>query len=261
MNDPWRLDGRRALVTGGSRGIGLATVEALLERGADVALVARDQARLEWLLGELAKRYPDADVRALAMDLSYPEDVDRVPAWLTREWSSLDILVNNVGTNIRKPTRDYRMEEFHQIVDANLAGCFQLCRGCHPLLAASRSGAAIVNVASVAGLLHIGTGSPYAMTKAAMLQLTRNLACEWATDGIRVNAIAPWYIDTELVAPVLNDERYLDKVHAATPMGRVGHPEEAAAAIVFLTLPGAGYITGQCLAVDGGFTSLGFSPP
>ena len=262
MNEPagwWRLDGRRALVTGGSRGIGLATVRQLLALGADVAVIGRDRARLEWCISDLAGEFPQADIRGLAIDLAYPEDLDRVPAWITEQWDGLDLLVNNVGTNIRRRSIDYTLDEYHAIVDANLTSCFQLCRLFHPLLAASGA-AAVVNVTSVAGMQHVGTGAPYAMTKAAMIQLTRNLACEWAVDGIRVNAIAPWYIQTDLVAPVLDQPDYLAGVLARTPMARVGTPDEAAGAIVFLCLPASGYITGHCLPVDGGFSVFGFSP-
>ena len=115
-----------------------------------------------------------------------------------------------------------------------------------------------MSVASVAGLTHLRTGAPYAMSKAAIIQLTRNLACEWAADGIRVNCVAPWYIDTPLVQPVLQDPQYLKDILDRTPMARIGTPQEAAAAIAFLAMPAASYITGQCLAVDGGFSQFGF---
>ena len=118
--------------------------------------------------------------------------------------------------------------------------------------------ASITNVSSVAGRTHLRTGAPYGMTKAAMNQLTKNLAVEWAPDGIRVNVVAPWYIETPLAKQVLQNPEYRAEVIKRTPMKRVGRVEEAAAAVVSLCLPSASYITGQCLAVDGGFSVYGF---
>lgn len=115
-----------------------------------------------------------------------------------------------------------------------------------------------MNISSVAGLRHVRTGSIYGMTKAAMVQLTRNLAVEWATDHIRVNVVAPWYIRTPLAETVLRNPDYLNSVLDHTPMRRVGEPEEVSAAVAFLCLPAASYITGQCLSVDGGFEVNGF---
>jgi Tropinone reductase 1 len=120
------------------------------------------------------------------------------------------------------------------------------------------SGGSIVNISSVAGLAHVRTGAIYGMTKAAMIQLTRNLAVEWAPDQIRVNVVAPWYIQTPLAASVLSNEAYRSEVLSRTPLKRIGEPEEVAAAVAFLCLPAASYITGQCLSVDGGFTVNAF---
>ncbi|MDZ7738650.1 MAG: SDR family oxidoreductase [Bacteroidales bacterium] len=170
---------------------------------------------------------------------------------------SLDILVNNVGTNIRKKTAEYSDEELDHLLRTNMISAFSLSRDLYPLLRASGS-ASIVNISSVAGMTHVRTGSIYGMTKAAMNQLTRNLAGEWAADGIRVNAVAPWYINTALAKQVLKDDDYRNDVLSRTPMGRVGEIEEVASLVAYLCMPAASYITGQVIAVDGGFTIKGF---
>jgi Tropinone reductase 1 len=241
----WSLGGKTALVTGCTSGIGLAIADELIDHGANVIGVARTGERVErWAA--------DRGMRGIAADIASSEDRARI----FDEVKELDILVNNAGTNIRKATADYSNEEYSLIRETNMDSVFALCRLAYPLLRAAGD-ASIVNVVSVAALRNLGTGTPYAMTKAAVAHLTRALAAEWAKDGIRVNAVAPWYIRTPLAEPVLSDPPRLEKILARTPAGRIGEPEEVAALAAFLCMPAASYITGQIIAVDGGFSVAG----
>jgi Tropinone reductase 1 len=250
----WRLDGRRALVTGASSGIGLAVAREFAALGADLVLVARGSGRLQRVCSELQGDFPQRTVQAVVADVASVEGRDSVCAAVG---DSLQLLVNNAGINIRKRMSELSLEEYRRVQGVNLESCFELCRLLHPALVEGAPGA-VVNNASVAGLTHLRTGAPYGMSKAAMIQLTRNLAVEWAGEGIRVNAVAPWYIRTPLADQVLADRGYRQEVLERTPLGRVGEAEECARAIAFLCMPAAGYITGQCLAVDGGFSVYGF---
>jgi tropinone reductase I len=255
--DAWQLQEHTALITGASKGIGYATARELAALGADLLLVARDDDYLEQVRVELTDDYPGIEVLAFAADVSEAEDRLAVFDWVADLESPVSILVNNAGGNTPKATLDYEEAEYRAIFEQNLFSAYEMCRLAHPHLG-QHANAAIVNVGSVSGITHVRTGSPYGMSKAALHQLTRNLAAEWAIDGIRVNAVAPWYIRTQRSEPALADSDYLDEVLDHTPLRRIGEPEEVAAAIAFLCLPAASYITGQVLAVDGGFLSYGF---
>nr|WP_309697991.1 SDR family oxidoreductase [Armatimonas sp.] len=232
----WRLDGQRALVTGGTRGIGAAVVAELRELGATVLTVARSGADL-------------------CADISEDGAAERILARAYETLGGLEILVNNVGTTVRKPTTELSDSDYERVLGTNLDAVFRLCRAAQPTLAENHG--CIVNIGSVASSVAIGTGAAYAMSKAALDQLTRYLAVEWAGDGIRVNSVNPFYTRTLLAQPVLDDPERLARVLASTPLSRIAEPEDVAAAVAFLCLPAARHITGQCLAVDGGFLARG----
>ena len=253
----WRLDGQLALVTGGTAGIGRAIARELLGFGARVLVAARDADGLDATRMELEEEFPDGEIRTCVADVSDDEQRRELLDWVEDIGDGLNILVNNAGGNITKAANDYSEDEWRGIFETNLFSAFELSRLAYPLLV-KHAASAIVNVGSVSGITHVRSGAPYGMTKAAMHQMTRNLACEWAEDGIRVNSVAPWYIRTRRTSGKLADPDYLDDVLLRTPMGRIGEPEEVAAAVAFLCLPASSYITGECIAVDGGFLRYGF---
>jgi Tropinone reductase 1 len=251
----WTLNGKHALITGGTSGIGLAIAREFLNFGAEIFVVARNTRNINNCLREWQEKGFKAD--GANLDISNVDNRRELFRKIHRKWDKLDVLVNNVGTNIRKKTLEYREEEYDHILQTNLHSVFDLCRKSYPLLKKSGN-ASIVNITSVAGLTHLRTGSPYGMSKAALEQLTRNLAVEWADDNIRVNTVAPWYINTPLAQPVLKNKKYLSEILSRTPLKRIGDPQEVASVVAFLCMPAAAYVTGQCIPVDGGFLINGF---
>ena len=250
-----RFDGRTLVVTGGGGGIGAALCGRFADEGAAVAVLDRAAAAATAVADEIVA----GGGRSLAVDSDITEraSVDVAVERVAAELGPIDVLVNNAGWVLLVPFLDTDPDAWSRLIDINLVSAFEMCRLAHPHLV-QHANAAIVNVGPVSGSTAVRTGSPYGMTKAAVTQLTRNLACEWAQDGIRVNSVAPWYIRTQRSEVALADPEYTEDVLARTPMGRIGEPEEVAAAVAFLCLPAASYITGECIAVDGGFLRYGF---
>lgn len=255
LSDRWSLQGKKALITGGTKGIGKAIADEFLALGAEIIIVARQAEEMQLVLTQWQNQGLPA--QGLIGDMSKSADRQHIMQHISQTWGVLDILVNNVGTNIRKKTETYSESEYDFLSDTNLKSAFHLCQLAYPLLK-TQAQSRIINISSVAGIQQVRTGAIYGMTKAALNHLTRYLAVEWAPDGILVNAIAPWYIQTPLAEAVLKNPEYLEEVLARTPLKRVGQPEEVAAATAFLCMPAASYITGQCLALDGGFSIHGF---
>ncbi|KAI3751317.1 hypothetical protein L2E82_22384 [Cichorium intybus] len=255
-NSRWSLAGMTALVTGGTRGIGYAVVEELAGLGAAVHTCSRNEAELnqslqQWSLKGFTVTGSVCDVTSRPQRQQLLEKVSSVFN------GKLNILINNVGTNIRKATTEYTAEEYSTLMATNLESSYHFCQLAHPLLKASGVGS-IVFISSVAGSIHLFSGSIYGATKGAMNQLAKNLACEWAKDNIRTNSVAPWYTKTPLAEQVLSNEEFLGRVVSRTPLKRVAEANEVSSLVAFLCLPAASYITGQTIAVDGGFSVNGF---
>lgn len=257
MHKRWRLDGQAALITGASAGIGLAVAREFARLGAEVLMVARDEVLLASAAADIEEEVDGAVVRHFAADVSDAEQRQEIFDWIADLESPLSILVNNVGTNIRKATLELNQDDFATVLDSNVHAVFEMSRLAHAFLKQHGS-ASIVNIGSVSGLTHVRTGPLYGLSKAAVHQLSVNLACEWASDGIRVNSVAPWYIRTRRTSEALSNPDYFEEVISRTPMKRIGEPEEVAAAVAFLAMPASSYITGECIAVDGGFLRYGF---
>jgi NAD(P)-dependent dehydrogenase (short-subunit alcohol dehydrogenase family) len=247
--DRFRLDGKVAIVTGASSGLGVAFARALAEAGADVALGARRRERLEATraLVEAAGR------RGLAerLDVADPESCRAFVEGTVEKLGRLDVLVNNAGVGTAVPALRETPDEFRRVLDINLSGCYWMAQRAAAVM---EPGSSIVNIASVLGLTTAGLPqAAYSATKAGLIGLTRDLAQQWTgRRGIRVNALAPGWFESEMSDQL--PEGYLDRVRERIVTGRIGDPEEVAAALVFLVSDAGAYVTGQTLAVDGGFT-------
>ncbi|HQR79656.1 MAG TPA: SDR family oxidoreductase [Actinomycetota bacterium] len=247
--DNFRLDRRVSLVTGASSGLGVAIARALAEAGSDVVVGARRVDRLAETVAGI-----EATGRrglAVATDVADPADCAQLVQAAMTEFGRVDVLVNNAGVGTAVPATRETPEQFQQVIDVNLNGCYWMAQACGKVM---QPGSSIVNISSVLALTTAGLPqAAYAASKSGLLGLTRDLAQQWATrKGIRVNAIAPGFFPTEMT-----DEYppgYLDAMMQRVPMARTGDLAELAAAVVFLASPAAGYITGQTLVVDGGIT-------
>ncbi|KAL3695897.1 hypothetical protein R1sor_009973 [Riccia sorocarpa] len=254
----WTLQGKTALVTGSTKGIGKAIVEELLGLGATVYACARSESDLQKCLNEWKES--GLPVHGSTSDVTKEDSRVELMKKVSETFNGkLDILVNNVGTNVRKPTVDFSAEDYSFLFSTNVESAFRLNQLAFPLLKSAGS-SSIVNVSSVAGVTAMNSGSIYAMCKAAMNQMAKNLGCEWAKHGIRVNSVSPWYIYTPLGREVLSNQAYYEEVIGRTPMRRVGEPHEVASTVAFLCLPASSYITGQNITIDGGFSAAGFYP-
>ncbi len=251
--DRFRLDGKVALVTGGTKGLGLAMAGALASAGASVALTGRDDAKA----GEVARTLGEAEgVRTLGIgaDVSKRAEVEAMVARTLDTFGRVDILVNNAGINIRRPIEQLEEAEFDQVIDINLKGPWLCCRAVAPAMKRQKWGR-VINVSSTLGEVGLADRTPYCSSKGGLTLMTRTLALEWARDGINVNALCPGPFGTEINRPLLDDPVARDAMQAKVPLGRWGDPEELGPVAVFLASDASSFVTGAVILVDGGYTT------
>jgi NAD(P)-dependent dehydrogenase (short-subunit alcohol dehydrogenase family) len=249
ITDLFSLDGKVAIVTGASSGLGVAFAQAFAEAGADVVLGARRVDRL----ADTAALVEAAGRRAISVetDVASPEACQHLVDSAMDTFGRVDVLINNAGIGTAAPATREAPDDFRRVIDVNLNGCYWMAQSCGRVM---QPGSSIINISSVLGITTAGLPqAAYASSKAGLIGLTRDLAQQWTgRKGIRVNAIAPGFFESEMTDQY--PEGYLEAQEARIPAGRKGDPRELAATAVFLASPGAGYITGQTLPVDGGMT-------
>ncbi len=251
--EQFQLTGRRALVTGGARGLGRTMAEALAEAGAVVAITSREAARAREAAGQIAHA-TGARVAGFAADMTISEDIGRLADAVEAGLGPVDILVNNAGINIRGASETLSEADWDTVLDTNVKGPFLLSRALGPRMA-SRGWGRIVNLGSILSVIALPGRAPYAASKAAIANLTRVQALEWAADGVTVNAICPGPFGTEMNRQLLNDPEKYAAFVAKIPMGRWGNLDEIKGAVVFLASNAASFVTGSLLFVDGGWTA------
>jgi NAD(P)-dependent dehydrogenase (short-subunit alcohol dehydrogenase family) len=251
--DLFRLDGRRALITGGAKGLGRVIAGALAEAGADVVIASRTLSDCRTAAEEIATATGRA-AHARAVDVSVAAEVERLAADIEGELGPVDILVNNAGINIRGSIQELSEADWDAVIAINLKGPFLCARAFGPRMC-ERGWGRVINLGSILSVVAIPGRAPYASSKAGVLNLTRVLALEWATRGVTVNAICPGPFATDMNKQLLSDPAKYRAFVEKIPMGRWGELREVAGAAVFLASNAASFVTGTALFVDGGWTA------
>ena len=251
--DRFRLDGRVALITGGSRGLGKAMAEALATAGASVAVTARSLEPAVSAARALAET-TGARTLGIAAEVTRAEDVEAMVARTLDHFASIDILINNAGINIRRPIEQLRESEWDDVMNTNLKGPWLCCRAVAESMKRRRWGR-VINLSSILGEVAMADRTLYCSSKGGLTLLTRTLALEWAPFGINVNAICPGPFATEMNLPLLNDPAAKAAFESRVPLGRWADPSELGPVALFLASEASSYVTGATIFVDGGYTA------
>lgn len=245
-----RLKNKVAIITGGTSGIGLATAKLFLKEGAKVVIVGRDAKKAKNL---------NKNLHFIEGDVSKEEDVEKIIKDSYKKFGKIDILFNNAGIEFSGNVCDTKSEDWNKVIDINLKGVFYGCKYAVPFMKKNKNGGTIINTSSVAGLVGFENLSAYCASKGGVTNLTRQVALDFAKDNIRVNCICPGAIDTPMITEYLkkvpNKKQAKEGLKNMHPLGRMGKPEEVANAVLFLASEESSFITGQAIAVDGGFTA------
>jgi len=252
--DNFRLDGRIAVITGGSRGIGLAIAVAFAQAGAHVIIAARDEQALQAAADQI--KAENGSAQAMQLDVADLAACGSIVDAVVSEHGKLDILVNNAGINARDLAVDVKVENFDRVLGVNLRGAFFLSQAAGRVMVPAKRGK-VINIVSATSFIGLSKVSTYGISKGGLLQMTRALATEWARDNVQVNAIAPGFILTNLNRKLWENEQLLGWVLGNTPAGRLGKPEDVVGAAVFFASSASDFVTGQVIGVDGGFLAGG----
>lgn len=251
------LQGQRALITGAQRGLGWAIAETYAKAGARVMIQDLDGKGAEEAAAKL--RRANLDAQSVGGSVTSTQDIAEMFRRMDELWGGIDILVNNAGVSQNKPTLDMSVEDWDRTMDVNLRGVFLCAVEAGRRMVKQKSGV-IINMSSIWGIVAGPARVGYCVSKAGVAQMTKSLAVEWAADGVRVNAIAPGYTETKMLRDVINAGRVDEQaILRRTPMGRLAEPQEMADMALFLASPQAKYVTGQIMAVDGGWTAYGYT--
>tara|TARA_A100001037_G_scaffold288715_1_gene299668 strand:- start:431 stop:1198 length:768 start_codon:yes stop_codon:yes gene_type:complete len=249
----FRLDGKVAMITGGSKGLGLAMANALASVGADIAINSRNQVEVEAAAASVRDRHGCRALGARA-DVTQPDQVKGFVDQVMAELGSVDILITNAGVNVRLPTTELPLEEWQRVVDINLTGPFLCAQAVIPHMVEKGWGR-VIHVSSIMGLVGLAARPPYTATKGGIVLLTKTQALELAQQGVTVNAICPGPFGTEMNRPLLDDPEKYQAFVSKIPMGRWGEMNELDGAVIFLASPSSSFMTGTTLTIDGGWTA------